>query len=136
MKKLFVSVPMKNRKPEDIKATIDFMHSLAETIFGEELEVIDTMHVILTDDIPENKRGLYCLGHSISLMAEADYYIGMAYSNVFNGCVVENMTADQYMDAKCTYILPITLLERHFPDISEIERNWYNRIAVCADEKD
>ncbi len=40
MKKLFISCPMKGRKEEDIKESIEKMHKIAEIIFNEELEVI------------------------------------------------------------------------------------------------
>ena len=42
MKKLFVSVPMKGRKEENIKRDIEKMHKIAEAVFGEELELLDS----------------------------------------------------------------------------------------------
>lgn len=40
MKKLFISVPMRNRTEYAIKASMEQMHKIAEAVFGEELEVI------------------------------------------------------------------------------------------------
>ena len=42
MKKLFVSVPMKGRTEEKIKASIQKMKKIAEIYEGEELELIDS----------------------------------------------------------------------------------------------
>ena len=42
MKKLFISVPMKGRTEAQIRATMEQMHHIAEAVFGEELEVIQT----------------------------------------------------------------------------------------------
>lgn len=42
MEKLFISCPMRARTAEQIHATMDQMHKIAEAIFGEELEVIPT----------------------------------------------------------------------------------------------
>lgn len=39
MEKLFISCPMRARTAEQIHATMDQMHKIAEAIFGEELEV-------------------------------------------------------------------------------------------------
>ena len=37
MEKLFISCPMRARTAEQIHATMDQMHKIAEAIFGEEL---------------------------------------------------------------------------------------------------
>lgn len=42
MKKLFVSVPMKGRTEEEIKASIQKMKKIAEICEGEDLELIDS----------------------------------------------------------------------------------------------
>ena len=42
MKKLFVSVPMKGRTEEEIKASIQKMKKIAEIYEGEELKLIDS----------------------------------------------------------------------------------------------
>lgn len=49
MKKLFISVPMKGRTEAQIRATMEQMHHIAEAVFGEELEVIQTY---ISDDPP------------------------------------------------------------------------------------
>ena len=42
MKKLFISCPMKGRTEEQIRDSRNKMHKIAEAVFGEELEVIDS----------------------------------------------------------------------------------------------
>ena len=59
MKKLFISCPMRKRSKEDIRKTFELlhkvaeameqMHHIAEAVFGEELEVIQTY---ISDDPP------------------------------------------------------------------------------------
>lgn len=45
---------------------------------------------------------MYCLGKSISMLAEADYFIGFGWylniiiNNKFNGCQIEAQAADKY----------------------------------------
>ena len=42
MKKLFISCPMKGRTNENIEISIEKMHKMAEIIFDQPLEVIDS----------------------------------------------------------------------------------------------
>lgn len=75
MKKLFISVPMRNRTEYAIKASMEQMHKIAEAVFGEELEVIPTY---FEDDPPENTNmALWYLGESIKKLSEADRFIGI-----------------------------------------------------------
>ena len=75
MEKLFISCPMRARTAEQIHATMDQMHKIAEAIFGEELEVIPTY---FEGTPPENANDrLWYLGKSIEKMSEADCFIGM-----------------------------------------------------------
>ena len=75
MKKLFISVPMRNRTECAIKASMEQMHKIAEAVFGEELEVIPTY---FEDDPPENTNmALWYLGESIKKLSEADRFIGI-----------------------------------------------------------
>ena len=42
MKKLFISCPMKDRTEAQIRGTMMQMHNIAEAVFGEELDVIQS----------------------------------------------------------------------------------------------
>lgn len=74
MKKLFVSCPMKDRTEAQIRGTMMQMHNIAEAVFGEELEVIQTY---IPDPPSGMNQALWCLGESIKMLSEADYFIGV-----------------------------------------------------------
>ena len=120
MKKLFISCPMKGRTEEQIRDSRNKMHKIAEAVFGEELEVIDSY--IKNDPPATNSIAIWMLGESIKKMASADYYIGTDIYDVrakmhnYPGCIIENRVADSYK------------IERHYlkpslvaPDILEDE---------------
>lgn len=93
MKKLYISCPMSGRTSENIKRSREMMQKMAELYWGEDLEVIDSV----IDYIPpgtKNER-IWCLGQSVSKMAEADYYIGVETYD-YCGCAVENNVAYKY----------------------------------------
>ena len=95
MKKLFISAPMKGRTEAPIRATMEQMHRIAEAVFGEELEVIQTY---ISDDPPADaNQAVWCLGESIKKMADADYFIGIYdEEKAFRGCAIENQAAKTY----------------------------------------
>ena len=110
MKKLFISCPMRGRKEEDIKKSFERMHKIAEAVFDEKLEVIDTF---IQNDPPATKSiAIWYLGESIKKMANADYFIGIKNCWGYHGCMVEKCVAD-------LYDIPSFLidLERVAPDI-------------------
>lgn len=121
MKKLFISCPMKGRTEENIKNSMARMHKIAELVFDQELEPIDTY---IPDSAPEGvNRGVWYLGESIKRMAEADYFIGIGYSEVFNGCEFEFEIAN-------TYDIPTTRVSIYemLPDAAEVEKKYYNAV--------
>lgn len=71
------------------------MHHIAEAVFGEELEVIQTY---ISDDPPADaNQAVWYLGESIKKMADADYFIGIYDEEKgFRGCAVENLVARSY----------------------------------------
>ena len=94
MKKLFVSVPMKGRTEEEIKASIQKMKKIAEVYEGEELELIDSY---IEDNPPQNKnQAVWYLGESIKKLSQADVFIGICESYEWNGCEIERETAAGY----------------------------------------
>ena len=116
MKKLFISCPMINRTKENIQMTFERLHKIAEAVFNESLEVIPTY----IEDSPPSCRteGLWFLGKSIELLAQADYFIGICGDNAFqyNGCTVE-------IDAAKLYGVPSYLVPTVFaaPDVAKEE---------------
>ena len=94
MKKLFVSVPMKGRTEEEIKASIQKMKKIAEIYEGEELELIDSY---IEDNPPKNsKEAIWYLSESIKKLAQADVFIGIRESFDWNGSQIERETAEKY----------------------------------------
>lgn len=94
MKKLFVSVPMKGRTEEEIKASIQKMKQIAEIYEGEELELIDGY---IEDNPPKgNNEAIFYLGESLKKMARADVFVGICESYEWSGCRIENITAESY----------------------------------------
>lgn len=93
MKKLFISCPMKDRTEEAIKDSMNRMHKIAEIIFGEELEAIDSY--IPDNDPTDNNKAMWYLGKSIQMMADADYFIGVSEFS-HTGCDIEKHAANGY----------------------------------------
>lgn len=94
MKKLFVSVPMKGRTEEEIKASIQKMKKIAEIYEDEELELIDSY---IEDNPPkDSKEAAWYLGESLKKLAQADVFIGICENFDWNGCYIERDTAQRY----------------------------------------
>lgn len=94
MKKLFVSVPMKGRTEEEIKASIQKMKKIAEIYEGEELELIDSY---IEDNPPkDSKEAVWYLGESLKKLAQADVFIGINDAWDWNRCYIENDVASRY----------------------------------------
>lgn len=94
MKKLFVSVPMKGRTEEEIKASIQKMKEIAEVYEGEELELIDSY---VKDNPPkDNHQSVWYLGKSLEKLSEADIFIGIEDDFDWSGCYIERTTAHRY----------------------------------------
>lgn len=94
MKKLFISCPMKDRTEAQIRGTMMQMHRIAEAVFGEELEVIQTY---IPDPPSGMNQALWCLGESIKMLSEADYFIGVYdEEKAYRGCAIENLVARSY----------------------------------------
>lgn len=121
MKKLFISVPMKNRTEENIRKSIETMHKVAESIFGEELEVIPSY----VENTPPKDihQSIWYLGESIKRLAEADYFIGIGYTEFFNGCNIEREIAYRY--GIKAFEVPVHI----FADAVEVERDYFNRLV-------
>ena len=123
MKKLFVSVPMKGRKEDEIKASIQKMKKIAEIYEGEELELIDSY---IEDNPPKNsKEAVWYLGESLKKLSQADVFIGICESYDWNGCCIERETAEKY--GIKAYMIPVryviddynALLNRLYPTCND-----------------
>lgn len=94
MKKLFVSVPMKDRRQEDILHSIKRMHEIAEIMIGEKLEIIPTY---IQEGAPDGcKEPVWYLGESLKKLSQADYMAKTDLSWQYPGCHTESEVADLY----------------------------------------
>lgn len=124
MKKLFISCPMKGRTKENIKKSMERMHKIAEIVFDQELEAIDTY----IEDVPSTDvrhSSIWFLGESIKMLAEADYFIGVDYTEAFSGCNVESEVARRYG-------IPSTDVKIYemMPDAAEVEKEYWRQREV------
>lgn len=110
-KKLFISCPMKGRTEENIRKSMEKLHRIAEVIFDQELEVIQSY---IEHTPPETtNQAIWYLGESIKKMADADYFIGVD-SYGFRGCYIELSVARNYN-------IPYYMIDREIvaPDLLE-----------------
>lgn len=129
MKKLFISVPMKGRTDEAIKASMEKMHKVAEAMLGEELEVVSSF---IEREPPKRANGaVWYLGKSIQLLAEANYMACVSNPYEWNGCEIENLTARRYGIPMIE--MPIHLVA---PDAFEAlrlcEKDWEEEVPICS----
>ena len=131
MKKLFISCPMKGRTEENIRKSMEKMHRIAEIVFDEKLEVLPSY---IEQKPPQGvNEAVWYLDESIKWMKQADYYIGIDYSDCFHGCTVENEIAMRYG-------VPKTLVRVHelMPDVREVEEAYWRhedkKIAIHLED--
>lgn len=95
MKKLFISLPMKDKTVEEIINRINECKKEVEEILKEEVELLETF---IKEDAPEyiSNDGLWYLGKSLEKMGEADVvYCDSGYGQ-YRGCIVEFSAAIRY----------------------------------------
>ena len=90
--KIFISQPMHGKTDEDILAKRESLIALAKEKYGE-VEVIDSF---IKDPELEAKGQIAMLGHSISMMADADLVVFAKDWTRARGCRVEQQVAKQY----------------------------------------
>lgn len=122
MKKLFISCPTKGRTEENIKKSMEKMHRIAEIVFDQELEAIDSW---IEEDVPESVKNpdVWYLAKSIELLSTAEYFIGIQYEDFWKGCCVEAHVAKLY-GIPCTFVDARKLM----PDVEEVVNEyWKNK---------
>ena len=94
MIKLFISQPMNGLSDEDVLKERDRAIKCAKKQLGEDIEVLDSY---FTEDEPEGvNSGLWWLGKSIELLAQADVAYFVKGWNKARGCLIENECAFRY----------------------------------------
>lgn len=115
MKKLFISVPMKGRTEEAIRASIAKMKKIAEAYEGEELELIDSY----VEDKPpvSGKQAIWYLGKSLEKLSEADVFVSIDDYYPWNGCQIEVTTARNY--GIKGYVIPAEVVITNYRELVE-----------------
>lgn len=71
MKKIFLSVPMRNRTRENIERSLRKMRLYAKTALGDDVEFIDNL--VVDEEAPKDANySLWCLGKAIEKLSQAD----------------------------------------------------------------
>lgn len=128
MKKVFVSCPMKGLSNEVIEKTRQKMKKIAEIYEGEELELIDSF--IETSDDAHGNINIYNLSRSIGLLADADIFVGIDYSDYYRGCQIEKDVAYSYGIKVYTVELSSVC-----PEASNLERELWNVPKISKNEE-
>lgn len=102
MKKVFISVPMKNRTKENIDKSIEKIKNYAKLIIGDEIEFINTM---VEEKPPYNTKqeAIWYLGKSLEILSTCDYIMSPTglesqpgLRKTYMGCVIERMASEHY----------------------------------------
>ena len=92
MKRLFISQPMRNKTDEEILAEREKAVRVAKEMLGEDVEVIDSFF----QEVPHDAPFWYCVGKSIELLATADVCFFCAGWEMYTGCRIEYICANEY----------------------------------------
>ena len=98
MSKLFISCPMKGLSGVEIAELRAFMLKQAMIIWPE--ETFEVLESAIPPEPGHKHLNVHCLGRSIQLIADADYYIGIRDYYIeqrHKGCQVENEIARHYL---------------------------------------
>lgn len=103
MLKVFISIPMNGRNDKDILEEMDMMKRELKLRYPEkEFEFIDSF---TKDQNLQDKGRIAMLGHSISLMADADLvFFAKGYEKA-RGCRIEEAVAKEYGIHREYYII-------------------------------
>ena len=90
---VFISQPMQGKTDEEIKRVRDTDIELIKTVYPD-AEIIDSF---ISENPPKNSRsGVYMLGQSIQLLAEADVLFLSKGWEQARGCRIEHSVAVAY----------------------------------------
>lgn len=128
MKKIFLSLPMHDRKSEDIKFTIEKMKNVIKAMYpDDQIEFVDNFNCEYDKikSVSETEKRLYYLGEAVKKIGECDSFAFIRVNNGLyeyfgTGCWIERDVANRYG------IKPIELCDHYgevyLPDLVEKER--------------
>lgn len=129
MKKLFISCPMRGRTNKDILNTRYKLYRIAQIIFDEELEVIDSYIYDGQEAENDSKTAIWYLGESVKKMADADYFIGMSDSYDYKGCQIEHDVAILYDIPKCLIDSKDVAPDAHKKVEEEFKEKYFGKLS-------
>ena len=138
MIKVFISVPMRDRKKEDIEYSIRKMKRIARAYLAEndiEADNIDFINTIVKENPPkEVDARIWYLGASIQLLSKADYLICPADTYYIHGCDIEKDVFRAYKEYNHVIEVPNEFIytEAELNPIV-IDDEYLNKECVCVD---
>ncbi len=87
--KVFISLPMRGRRDQEIQDRIEELYNLLDGDF----ELIDTF---ICEDPPNPDNRLWFLGQSIQKLGEANFAVFSSDWSSASGCVIERMICNFY----------------------------------------
>jgi hypothetical protein len=140
MKKVFLSVPMKNRTKENIEKSLEKMKAIAKVALGDDIEFINTIVKEKPPYTTQNEAVWY-LGKSIQLLAQADILVCVdtPYWLQSKGCktekdvfrrysYVENYKGSNYLELPCSCVIDKQ-------EMDELYKNYQKESSCCAEAK-
>jgi len=128
-KKLFVSLPMRDRSIDEIRANMDYICELVSEEFQIEFELIDTVWMNEpTTDIHDE--GMWYLGKSLQALAEADLVAFDEDWKMARGCIIEHMACAMYGIPYVDLAMSYTLFEE---PVNDYTHDWDVAGAVNAE---
>lgn len=107
MKKIFISLPMKDKSSEEIKNDFKYWFNYIKNNYpNEDFELIDTYFDIDSDlESTEHikDKNIWYLGKSIEKLSEADIIFFHPLWKKARGCIIENYIAIKY-EIKIEYL--------------------------------
>lgn len=113
MKKVFISVLMKNKTEKEIMYSFEKMKKLAKAYLGDDIELIDSF---ITEQPPKDVNdSMWYMSKSIEKLSEADYIISIE-SDIrpfkdITGCDIEKFIFAHYGDKENIIEIPKKYLE-------------------------
>lgn len=96
-KRLFISQPMANKSPEEIRVERDSALVYAEYNLGGDFEEIDSYFPDpINELIAGDRKGLLLLGKSLELLATADAAFFCSDWYKARGCQIEHLCCEKY----------------------------------------
>lgn len=90
--KVFISQPMKDKTDEEILNERNKLIEKAKTLYGEEIEIIDSFF----EGAPHDAKPLWFLAKSLELLSKADIAIFAHGWENYRGCRIEHTCAVEY----------------------------------------